>query len=141
MNVDIRDAIATALEDIGDTISDLQVWSGLLANPDPPCIDVYPADPFHEDDPEAFGDDRASRWTVRARAGSNDPQGQQDLLLQLMDRRGVTSVKATLEADQTLGGLSDSLSVDGPTGYRLSDGGPLIAVLWTVLVYDKGPES
>lgn len=141
MNVQIRDAIATTLEDIGDEIDDLQIWSGLLPAGDPPCIDVYPADPFHEDEAEAFGDDTWSRWTVRARAGSNDPQGQQDVLLQLMERTGATSVRATLTADQTLGGVVKTLNVEGPTGYRLSDGGPLIAVLWTVLVDDGGEES
>ena len=108
----ITDGVAAA--DLGGEA--LQVWPLLVLNPTPPCVDVYPADPFSEQ--QAYGpiDQRDVWFTVRARVTPSDVDAAQQLLLQLMDPRSDTSVAAAILADRTLGGRVSDLIPTGPTG-------------------------
>ena len=96
----------------------LQVWPFLVLNPTPPCVDVYPADPFSEQTEfGALADHSDDIWfTVRARVTPADVDASQQLLLQLMDKRSDTSVKAAILTDRTLGGRVADILVGGPTG-------------------------
>jgi hypothetical protein len=94
----------------------LQVWPFLILNPTPPCVDIYPADPFSEQ--QAYGPlkERDAWFTVRARVVPADFDASQQLLLQLMDWRSDTSVAAAILTDPTLGGIVEDVLPTGPTG-------------------------
>jgi hypothetical protein len=94
----------------------LQVWPYLVLNPTPPCVDIYPADPFSEQNSYGPLDERDVWFTVRARVAPADVDASQQLLYQLMDSRADTSVMAAILADRTLGGRISDLSPAGPTG-------------------------
>ena len=52
---EIMDALAAQLDTtLTAVIPDLQVDGKLVPNPTPPCIDIYPGDPFFE--PIAYGE-------------------------------------------------------------------------------------
>jgi hypothetical protein len=107
----ITDNVATA--DLGGEA--LQVWPFLVLNPTPPCIDIYPADPFST--ALAFGvvRERDVFFTVRARVAPADVDATFTLLYQLMDPRADTSVLAAIASDRTLGGLVQELGFPDPT--------------------------
>lgn len=114
----IMDEIATTLGDaLGADVE--QVVGRLVTEPSPPCIDVYPGDPFADDQGAGFGD-IAGRYilTVRARVATADHEAGQDVLLDLMDADGDLSVATILQDDQTLNGHASSVKVDGPSGFR-----------------------
>lgn len=113
---ELMDALALALATLPGVE---QIVSGLNITPNTPCIDIYPADPFADDDEAGFGD-HVSGYTfaVRARVGTLDHDGAQDVLLDWMDGLSDTGVAALLEDDQTLSGLASSVRVTGPSGYR-----------------------
>lgn len=93
----------------------LQVAALFVRDPTPPCIDIYPGDPFGEQ--VAF--DHTSRellFTIRARVDAADVDAGQELLLGLMDR-GPGSVLGAHGADRTLGGAVDTSVLEGPTGF------------------------
>ncbi len=94
----------------------LQVWPYLLLNPTPPCVDVYPADPFSEQNSMGPLHEREFWFTVRARVTPADVDAAQQLLYQLMDPRSDTSVAAAILSDPTLGGRVGDVLPDGPTG-------------------------
>lgn len=117
---DIVDGLADQITD-AVTATDLggealQVWPLLIMNPTPPCIDIYPADPFS--DQIAYGPDRNREnfFIVRARVDPVDTDSAQQLLLQLMDDQADTCVAAAVRSDRTIGGLVQDVSVQGPTG-------------------------
>lgn len=140
---DVVEALAAALEPIRDTIDDVQIYPYYLINPTPPAVDIYPGDPFQQGG--AFGLDAECFFTVRARASTADSDAGQQLLLQLLDADGPASVEAALTADQTLGGVVDSVAVGeaagtpGVTGYReyvedAAVNGRLLGCEWRVRV-------
>jgi len=94
----------------------LQVWPFLVLSPTPPCVDIYPADPFSEQLDYGPRTERDIWFTVRARVSPTDIDASQQLLLQLMDPRSSTSVFAALIADRSLGGRVSDLLPSGPTG-------------------------
>lgn len=125
-----------AAQDLGGEA--LQVWPFLVINPTPPCVDIYPADPFS--DQQAYGPtrERDAWFTVRARVTPADADASQQLLLQLMDWRSDTSVAAAMLTDPTLGGLVNDLLPTGPTGVILytpiGNEGPLVGCEWRTRV-------
>ena len=138
--VEIVEAMAAALDPVVDAIPGLQVSAYMLGNPTPPCVDIYPGDPFFEG-PSGFGDDIEAYFTVRARTTTADLEGGQKALLRMLDPRAPESVEAALTSDQTLGGVCQSLGVvpEEVTGYReyLEDtaaNGRLIGCQWRVRV-------
>lgn len=134
----VRDAIATALRDglcgTAALIPRLQVTAGMVDNPSPPSIDIYPADPFTEAISYGRGQ-RTMRWTILARVLAADQDAGQDLLLSMMDPTSNTSVSATLEDDSDLGGTVGGLVVTGPSGMAWADAEhSLIGCTWTAEV-------
>jgi len=138
----IVSAMAAALEPLKATIPDLQVYPFLNPNPTPPSIDIYPADPFQSS--SGFGQDMDTFWVVRARTTTADHEAGQRALLRMLDRGAPESVEEALTADQTLGGLVQSLGIpdEGVSGYRVyledpQGNGSLIGVEWRLEVITK----
>ena len=120
--LEVAQALADALVDVspqdGYVVEPFMVFA-----PGGPCIDVYPSDPAEED--LAFGHGTATLWwTIRLRVETMDSEGQQAFLYGARDQIGPTSVRAALLADETLGGVVDSLMVGRPTGFQLYEDSP-----------------
>ncbi len=137
--LEIMDALAKQIDDsLGTAVEGIQVVGRLETNPTPPCVDIYPADPFQEQ--TAFMlDSREMKFTIRARVTTADHQAGQDLLLSLMDVRADSSLAATIYTDQTLGGkVAQASIVDGPSAYgQYADSGgegDLLGCQWTAMV-------
>lgn len=133
------DALASQIAtQLADDIENLQAYGRLLPSPTPPAIDVYPADPFQE--PLAMGKgNNIVLLTVRARVGTADNEGGQDLLLSMMDPEADTSVAQAIEYDRTFGGKVGKANVSaGPSAFGVfSDAGgqgSLLGCTWTVRV-------
>lgn len=136
----IRQALADALEPLRAGIPDIQISRYWLVTPTPPTIDLWPGDPFQNG--LTFGDTGEMFFTVRARVTTADTEAGQDLLDQLLEP--ATGITAALEADQTLGGVVDTLAVGdatdgGVTGYRelvedTAVNGRLLGAEWRVKV-------
>ena len=113
--LEIMQAVADLLQgEIQESVDDLQVWPLLVVSPTPPCIDLYPGDPFAE--AISFDDGDELLFTIRARVSMADDDAGQELLLGLMDRNG-GGVIGALKTDSTLGGTADDSTVEGPSGY------------------------
>jgi hypothetical protein len=127
---------ASAIETNGDVLL-VEPWFVLV--PAGPTIDIYPGDPFEEG--LGFGDERSLFWTVRVRVHTIEHQGAQSVLLDLMEPFGATSVEEALLADLTLGGLVDTLGIEGPTAYTtfVDQAGVFqnLGVSWRVQVMTK----
>lgn len=136
MLIEIANALGTALKAI--SISELQIVPRMWPSPTTPTLDVYPADPALED--AAFGDSELTLWTVRARVAIVDDPSNQDILLKLMEPFGPTSVRAALLADEKLGGLSEGMGVDPPSGFTplTALDGNYVSCTWRVRVYVNG---
>lgn len=137
--IDVVEALAAALAPIGSTIEGLQVLPYMNQNPTPPSIDIYPGTPFQTG--SGFGDEAELFFTVRARTTFADSVAGQQGLYRLLDPAGPESVRAALEADQTLGGAVQSLAVidEGVSGFTeyiedAATGGRLVGVEWRVRV-------
>jgi len=135
----IADALGQAVAAVD--VVELQVSPRLLVNPTPPAIDIYPADPSQED--AAFGPfSSLTHWTVRARVTTVDHDANQDILLDLLEPYGSTSVRAAVLADKTLGGLAEGMAVDPPSGmtvYPALEGtASYLGCEWRVRIYTNG---
>lgn len=131
----IRAALVTALNSVyGET---WQVSPYFLANPTTPAMDVTPAGIVY-DTAMARGMDDVT-YTVRAIVALGlDEAAQQNLdsLLDL-DPSASLSMKNTLEADRTLGGIVQDLHVTEASEYRVypvDQGSAVIGVEFTVKV-------
>lgn len=114
--VAIMDQLAAKLADLPDLE---QVVGRLNLDPTPPCIDIYPGDPFDNLDATGFADrNGAYVFTVRARVSTADHVAGQDVLLSWMDADSDTGVAALLEDDQTLNGYAGSVDVESMSGFR-----------------------
>jgi hypothetical protein len=136
---EIVEAIAGALQPIEAEVAGLQLYPFLNPNPTPPSIDMYPGDFFQTG--SGFKNDSEAFFTIRARTTTADHESGQRCLLRLLDRRDPASVEEALTADQTLGGVVQSVAVapEGVSGYReyLEDAqanGRLIGCEWRVQV-------
>jgi len=137
---EIAEAIADQLADVATQVgNNLVVEPWFIINPAAPTIDIYPGDPFEEG--LGFGDNRQLFWTVRARVHTVEHVGAQSVLLALMEPSGDTSVEAALIGDQTLGGVVDTLGIEGPTAYTqfIDQAGvdQMLGVSWRVSVLTK----
>lgn len=134
--LEIMAALADQIRDqLDGTVIGLQVEPALIYNPTPPCIDVYPADPFTEQIAMGFRE-REVFFAVRARVTTADNVEGQQLLLDLMDPRSPFSVAAAIYNDRSLGGLVGDLEVQGPTGFTVyadqgvTNAGSLLGCEW-----------
>lgn len=127
---EVVEAMVDALEPLTGEIDGLQLSPYMIANATPPAIDIYPGTPFQVS--SGFGDGYEVFFTVRARTTTADHVAGQQGLYRLLDKADPASVQMALEADQTLGGVVQSLGVveesvtgftvyldDGPTASRL----------------------
>jgi len=115
----LADRIQIALASAAAANGGIQIEPTRVLNPTPPCIDIYPADPFLTR--TAYGSvSWEAVFIVRARVLTADDQSGQELLLDLMDPRFGSSLIAAIEGDRTLAGTVDDLAVDEltPTGFR-----------------------
>lgn len=132
---EVREGLATNL----NTISGLQASAYMLANATPPSAEVMPSEIEYD---RAF-QRGLDKWmlTVRVMVGSASDIGAQKKLDAFLAPSGSSSVKAAIEADDTLGGDVEGLRVTACTGYRLigRDGqGPALCAEWTVEVWAEG---
>lgn len=139
----ILDALADQIADelcgtVNPLIPELQVDGRLVPTPSPPSIDIYPDELFME--PQAMHE-KWIRLIVRARVGTADNEGGQDLLLSMMDNEATTSVEAAILSDKTLNGTVGKVHIlEGPSGFaRFQDPGPtprdLMGCVWTLRVF------
>jgi len=136
----IMDALADQIEgQLASEVEGLQVDPGLLPNPTPPSIDIYPAETFVEG--LGFGaGNYALFFTVRARLNTPDADGSQDVLLSMMDPTASSSLVQAVMSDPTLSGTVENLTFEpaGPTGYGVfqdaAGQGQYLGCTWTVKV-------
>lgn len=117
-NLEILAALVDQLEEkLAPIVDGLQVVPRRDFAPTPPCIDVYPGDPFGEQIAFATAE-RELLFTIRARVTAADNDAGQDELLGLMDRNGGSLIGA-VAADPTLGDVVDYALAEGPSGFTL----------------------
>jgi hypothetical protein len=137
---EIVEALADALEALRPDIPDLQVYPYWLAAATPPTIDIYTGDPFQNG--LGFNGGAELFFTVRARVTTADNTAGQQLLYQMLEPD--TGITAALTADQTLGGIVDSVGIGdqgspGVSGLReyvedVPVNGRLLGAEWRVRV-------
>jgi len=113
--LDVMVGIANVLESqLVNGVDAIQIEPRMIISPTPPCLDVYPGDPFGE--ATTFDDGREQLFTIRARVATGDTTGGQELLLELMDHLPGSVIDA-LRSDRTLDGTVDDSVVEGPSGF------------------------
>ena len=129
---EIRQGLADALA----TISGLQAFPYLLANPTPPCAMVLRGLINYD---EAFeGGTHLWEWLIRVYVANVSDIGAAMLLDQYLAADGAKSVKEAIEANSTLNGTVADLHVTEATGEQVfvrDSGGPLLGSEWTVQVW------
>jgi hypothetical protein len=110
----IREGIADAIR--AGVAIDMQVSAKMLSDPTPPTAHVFPDETEYH---LAMGDG-AESWDliVQVVLALVDDIGAQDLLDRMLASKGTESVKAAIEADQSLGGLASGVTVTRTSGYR-----------------------
>lgn len=141
--VEILDSLATAVRDILDDVTDVdvQVEGRLVTNPTGPCVDMYPGDAsrFGESSGMGLFEDMGDGYqlTVRARVGTADNIAAQDLLLAFMDDTDPLSLAGAVTDDPTLNGLAASVDARDPTGfvrYGLGSEAEMLGFQFTAIV-------
>jgi hypothetical protein len=132
---EIASTIETAL---GSADFEVAVNAGMLFNPSTTAIDVYPDDPFRDEETAAMGAAGGYRFVVRARTGLNDLDSGQTILLSLMDDENDYSILRVLDDDLSLAGMAQDVFIDGPSGFRPfrdpGGEGTMAGVVWNLLV-------
>lgn len=139
---DVMVAIADQLTaELSPVVEGIQIDPKQVRTPTPPCIDIYPGDPFLV--PTSFGLTGAEAiYTVRARVTTADQQDGQELLLRFMDPATPESIWAALITDPTFGSTVDHSTVETVSGFIPYDvtgpgggySGSLLAAEWRVKV-------
>ena len=135
---DIRVALAAALQPALDAVGGGQPSAYTLESPTPPTLWVMGPDQIVYD--MTMRRSGFDQWTmiVQGFVGSPlDKAAQVNLDLWLAPS-GATSVKAAIEADRTLGGIVDDLTVTEASGYRRyqfqTNGPTVLGCDWSVLI-------
>lgn len=110
----IRTALKAALDRV---YTDWQTTAYWLANPSPPSIDIMPAGITYDLAMRRGMDDL--EYIVRAVVPLTLDLGAQTKLDTLLDATGATSMKTTLEADRTLGGVVSDVHVIAASEYKV----------------------
>lgn len=131
----VRAAMAVKL----DPISDVNVFEYVQASPTPPTIQILPPSVDYDLSMRRGYD----LWTfiVQAFVNFTSDYSSQRLLDDICSPIGTTSVKALLEADQTLGGTTATVMVtrhDFRGKLETSGGSPMLLVEFTVEVIAGG---
>lgn len=129
----VSEGLATNLR----TIDGVQVSAWMLASPTPPAIHVVPpAIEYHQAMQDGFAE---LVFTVQAFVALGSDIGSQKRLAQMRAPSGSGSVKAAIEADQTLGGVVKGLIVRSsaePQVLTLDGGRQLLVSDFEVAVWD-----
>lgn len=123
----------------GPSDYEIAVYAGMLFNPSTTAIDIYPADPFRDEESAGMGTiSGAYQFVVRARTGLNDLDSGQMILLDLMDDDSEVCLAHALGDDTSLNGLASFVDVQPPSGFRpfrdLGGEGTMAGVVWQVSV-------
>jgi hypothetical protein len=115
---EMADQIRTSIEMVTDI--EVQVEPGMVLDPTPPTIDMYPSDLSEDPELAAFGEAFGGELiTVRARVTTADNDAGQNLLLGFMDDEDELSIVQALDTDRTLNGLASTMDVRARSGYTL----------------------
>lgn len=116
---EIMDAMGNKLDGAYSSLDPpVQVVARLNPNPTGLSIDIYPGDPFSQDETRGFGEDAGELiFTVRARTNTGDFDASQDLLLAMMDEEDDLCIAHALLDDDTLNGTASSVEVEPPSGF------------------------
>lgn len=117
--LEVAEGLADALTSVSPEFA-FDVVPRMVFGPGVPTIDIYPSTPAESD--LSFAQASRTHWfTIRARVATSDPQGAQELLLALRNAEGPSSVRGSLLADTTFGGIADDLLFDAntPSGYYI----------------------
>lgn len=132
---EIREALATRL----NTIADTQVSAYALSNPTPPTLQVVGGEIEYD---ETFGAsaEGGMHLKIQGLIGAPGDIVVQKRLGDYSDHRGAKSVKATVQADPTLGGVvlhADVISASAEQVYA-TDRGSYLGREWIVEVTARG---
>lgn len=112
--------VRASLKDRLATITDLRANATEPASPNPPAAWPIPrAGDYHADQ----GDTVTLRWVVRVVVNPGDINRGQTALDDYLSPTGSKSIRAAIEADPTLGGVAESVSVTGWGAYGLYEFG------------------
>jgi hypothetical protein len=139
----IADIVAEVAANIQTAVDasdwEIAVYPGMLFNPSTTAVDIYPDDPFRDDETAGQGDVGGGyRFVVRARTGLNDLDSGQEILLAMMDDEHDLCLAHAIGDDRTLNGYAQDVFVENMTGFRpfrdLGGEGTMAGVQWQVLV-------
>jgi hypothetical protein len=127
---------------VSNDVWDFQVEPWAITSPTPPAIDIYYGGRADVQDAGNFGstvEEMAEGFVmvVRARVGTNDYEGNQDVLYVLSDRTDEHSLVQALEDDPTLNGHAQDVWLISDTGLSLVsalDGAVHYGNVWRFLV-------
>ena len=133
---DIRAGIAELLSNVRGMG---QASAYMLSSPTPPCAHVFPAEVNYDEAMQGGHDE----WvlTVQAFASMTSDIGSQRVLDEWIAPSGAGSLKAALEADETLLGAAFTTTVESCSGYRTftqEDGRGFLGAEWRVVVTAAG---
>jgi hypothetical protein len=128
---EIRLGLADALKPIGG----LQTTGYMLSNPTPPAAEITPAGVEYHGAMSAG----LTRWSfiVRGFVAFASDLGAQERLDRWFEPTGAESFIEALEADPSLGGLVEDVTVRGVSNYGLflrEGAGPMLGAEWAVEV-------
>lgn len=132
----------TTLQDIRQAIADtlkaalgVQISPWMLSNPTPPAGHVFPS---NVDPHKTFGPGGLEEWTFTLQMFVGEAGGDVGAQIKLDEYlRGSSSVREVLEADPTLGGVVEDLTVTNISGYRnfVTQGrANVLGAEWTITV-------
>lgn len=142
---EIREGLATNLATISSSLptGGWQPSAYMLFNPTPPCAWVIPGETDFDQAMHRGLDMRV--MVVQVIVGAVSDRGAQVLLDSMLDAAGVTSIKAAIESDRTLGGKVDTLRVVKQSGYLVREApqvgtgmssGQTVGAEFTIEIYD-----
>jgi len=133
--INIMDAMAAQVEAAVEGDYDVQVFAGILWNPTPPTIDIYPGGLSRNGATASFDEISGGYvFTVRARVLVADIDAGQRLLWRFMDDTDSMSIAGALLTDPTLNGYASSLTVrdiGGAIAYPVGPEGELVGFSFT----------
>lgn len=143
MLAEVREAVAELVQ---KRFPSMQVSPYILANPTLPHAYLFPASIDYDVAPggATMGSRGGDTWTftLRVLIGEVTDIGSQQLLDQLLEPFGATSMKAAVESDYTLGGVVYDIHADTCSGYRqyqpTPGAAPVIGAEWTLQVFASG---
>jgi hypothetical protein len=138
-----REAIA---ENVQRRFPSMQVSPYILSQPTMPCAFIFPGPIRYDQAPGGMGamNRGGDTWelTLRAMVGPYGDIAGQQLMDQLLEPSGVTSMKEALEQSATLGGIVFNIDATDCTGLRMYQptpgSAPVMGADWTLKVFADG---